>query len=47
MELISIVINLPKSHRLIEKRLLKQSDSLNNLLVWLGLIYKSELTCKN
>ena len=47
MELISKVMNLPKSHRLIENRLLKQSDSLNNPLVWLGLTYKSEMTCKN
>ena len=48
MELISKVMNLPKSHRLIENRLLKQSYSLNNHpLVWLALTYKSEMTCKN
>ena len=47
MKLISKVMTLPKSRRLIENRLLKQSDSLNNPLVWLGPIYKSEMTCKN
>ena len=47
MELTSKVMNLPKLHRLIENRLLKESDSLNNPLVWLGLIYKPEMTCKN
>ena len=47
MELISEVMNLPKSHRLIENRLLKQCDLLNNPLVWLGQIYKSEMTCKS